>query len=174
MLQKVIIMSLFTFLLNACTFDDPNPPATVPKVDLERFMGDWYVISCIPTFLEKNIYNAVENYSLENDGTISVDFSFNKDSVDGERKSIKQKAFIHNEETNSEWRIQLFWPLKFPYLIIDLAEDYSWTVIAVPDRSHVWIMSRSLTIDSEVYSKILSNLKNDGFDLDKLEHITHQ
>jgi apolipoprotein D and lipocalin family protein len=29
-------------------------PAMVSHVDLQRFMGDWYVIGNIPTFVEKN------------------------------------------------------------------------------------------------------------------------
>ena len=41
-------------------------------------MGDWFVISVIPTFLEKDIYNAIESYSLNSDGTVSTEFSFNK------------------------------------------------------------------------------------------------
>ena len=32
---------------------------TVDYVDLERFMGDWYVIANIPTFIEKGAVNAV-------------------------------------------------------------------------------------------------------------------
>jgi apolipoprotein D and lipocalin family protein len=34
-----------------------KPLETVDYVDLQRFMGDWYVIANIPTFLEKNAYN---------------------------------------------------------------------------------------------------------------------
>jgi apolipoprotein D and lipocalin family protein len=34
------------------------------SVDLERFMGDWYVIANIPTFIEKGAHNAVEGYQM--------------------------------------------------------------------------------------------------------------
>ena len=37
-------------LLGACQ-GEAVPLAAVPHVDLERFMGDWYVIACIPTSL---------------------------------------------------------------------------------------------------------------------------
>ena len=40
-------------------------------VDLDRFMGEWYVIASIPTAIEKNIFNATETYRLDNDGTIN-------------------------------------------------------------------------------------------------------
>ena len=38
------------------------PIPVVAHVDLERFMGDWYVIANIPTFVEKGAHNAVESY----------------------------------------------------------------------------------------------------------------
>ena len=39
-------------------------------VDLDRFMGDWYVIANIPTAIETEAYNAIESYRLDDDGTI--------------------------------------------------------------------------------------------------------
>ena len=56
----------------------PNSMPVVDYVDLDRFMGDWYVIANIPTFLEKDAYNPLENYKLENDGTISTTFTLIK------------------------------------------------------------------------------------------------
>ena len=54
--------------LAACSTQPPMP--TVAKVDLPRFMGPWYVIATIPTFLEKDAWNAVETYELAADGAI--------------------------------------------------------------------------------------------------------
>ncbi|MGB5735066.1 MAG: lipocalin family protein, partial [Thiohalocapsa sp.] len=48
---------------------------TVAKVDLERFMGDWYVVANIPTFVEKGAHNPVESYALNPDGTIATTFT---------------------------------------------------------------------------------------------------
>ena len=39
-----------------------GPMPVVDYVDLDRFMGDWYVIATIPTFLEKDAFNPVETY----------------------------------------------------------------------------------------------------------------
>ena len=66
---------------------------TVDYVDLKRYMGDWYVIANIPTFIEKNSTNAVESYKLSNDGIIHTTFSFYKGSPEGEKKNISSKRF---------------------------------------------------------------------------------
>ena len=47
------------------------PLKTVAHVDLPRFMGDWYVIANIPTFIEKGAHNAMESYRLDEDGTLA-------------------------------------------------------------------------------------------------------
>lgn len=41
-------------------------------INIKRFMGNWYVIAHIPTFIEKEAYNGVESYRLAEDGTIST------------------------------------------------------------------------------------------------------
>ena len=49
-----------TCLLAACAGQGgarPIPP--VEQVDLDRFMGDWYVIASIPTAMERGAHNAV-------------------------------------------------------------------------------------------------------------------
>ena len=56
------------FLTGGCT-NMEKPLATVDHVDLPRFMGDWFVIAGIPTFVERNALAPIENYTLEPDGT---------------------------------------------------------------------------------------------------------
>ena len=44
---------------------------------------------------------------------------------------------------------------KMPFLIIDLDDDYSYTVIGIPSRKHVWIMSRDPIMNDETYEGFL-------------------
>jgi apolipoprotein D and lipocalin family protein len=151
------------------------PQTTVSKVEIPRFMGKWYVIANIPTILEKNAFGATETYIWNSEKKrIDVDFRFNKNSFDGPEKKIPQKAFIYNAETNSEWRVQPIWPLKFAYLIVDLAPDYSDTIIGVPNREHVWIMARSPKLSDSRYRELLSKVKGFGYDLEKLQKVPQQ
>ena len=117
--------TLLLLLMSSCSTSHRSPVKTVDYVDINRFMGKWYVIANIPTFIEKGAYNAIETYTWnDEEDRIDVDFKFNLDSFDGKEKSYPQKAFIYNKKTYAEWRIQPFWPLKFAYLITDLASDY--------------------------------------------------
>jgi apolipoprotein D and lipocalin family protein len=135
-------------------------------------MGPWYVIASIPTMFEKGAYNAVESYSWNaEEDRIDIDFSFRKDAFDGPIKKIPQTAKIYNRETNSEWRVRPFWPLSLAYLIVDLAPDYSDTIIGVPSRKYVWIMARSKTLPDERYRVLVEKIKALGYDITKLQKV---
>ncbi len=141
------------------------------KVDLERFMGSWYVIAHIPVFLEKDAYNAVESYQLAADGSIPTTFTFNKGSLDGPLKTMNPKGFVYNKETNAEWRMQFLWPFKAAYLITYLSDDYQSTIIGVPSRKYAWIMARTKTIPADKYAALVKELERQGYDLAKLRKV---
>ena len=147
---------------------------TVDFVDIERFMGDWYVIANIPTFIEKGATNAIESYRLGGKGVIETTFTFYQDSPDGEKKVYRPKGFIYNTKTNAEWRMQFIWPFKMPFLIIDLDDDYQYTVIGYPSRKYVWIMARESKLSDEVYYSILSDLAEIGYDISQVNKIPQQ
>lgn len=150
-----------------------KPIHTVKSVDLKRFMGDWYVIASIPTFIEKDAYNAVESYRLDEDGTVETTFSFNKGSLDGPIKEYTPRGFIKDKKSNAVWGMQFVWPFKAEYRIIYLAEDYSQTVIGRSKRDYVWIMAREPSIPDEDYEKILKFLRDQDYKLDDLRKVPH-
>jgi apolipoprotein D and lipocalin family protein len=171
MFKTFALLTLLSTLLLACASTSKLPPQpTVAHVDIPRFMGKWYVIASIPTSFEKNAHNATETYTWnEKEQRIDVDFRFLKESFKGEEKKIPQKGFIYNQQTKAEWRIQPFWPLKFAYLIVGLADDYSDTIIGVPDRGNVWIMARAPSIAPARYDALVAQVKAFGYDVTKLK-----
>ena len=144
---------------------------TVTYVDIERFMGDWYVIANIPTFIEKGATNAIESYKLGSNGVIETTFTFFKDSPNGEKKTYRPTGFIKDIETNAEWRMQFLWPFKMPFLIIDLDEEYTYTVIGIPSRKYVWIMARDSGMNDKLYDGILSRLSEIGYDVSLIQKV---
>jgi apolipoprotein D and lipocalin family protein len=143
------------------------------QVDLPRFMGDWYVIAHIPTFIETQAYNAIERYRLDPDGSIATTFIFNKGSLTGPLKTYRPRGFIHNRETNAEWRMQFIWPLRLAYLILHVDERYETTIIGVPNRNYAWIMARTPTLPPETYDALVRILSETGHDLSKLRRVPH-
>ena len=163
-----LIISALLFL-TACSSHPPMK--TVDYVDIPKFMGDWYVIASIPTFIEKGAHNAVERYDLDDDGTIATTFTFYKDGFDGKFKKMQPRGFIKDKETNALWGMQFIWPIKADYRIVYLDEDYQNTIIARKQRDYVWIMSRKPEMDDELYEKLKKFIESLGYDISKLEKV---
>ena len=110
--QRTLLLLVLTALaLSACATRQPEMQ-TVAKVDIERFMGRWYVIANIPTFLEKGAHNAVETYTLDSDGSIATNFTYRKDSFEGKLKEYNPRGFIRDTESNALWGMRFVWPFK--------------------------------------------------------------
>jgi apolipoprotein D and lipocalin family protein len=160
-------------MLGACASDMPEME-TVDYVDLDRFMGDWYVIANIPTFIEKGAHNAVESYSMNDDGSIATRFTFRKDSFDGEKEVHNPRGFVTDTESNAIWGMRFVWPIKADYRIIYLDDDYSITVIGRNKRDFVWIMARSPEIPAQVYDELVEFIVSVGYDASELRRVPQQ
>ena len=137
-------------------------------------MGDWYVIACIPTFIETEAYNAIESYQLEKDGSINTTFVFRKGGFDGPKKRYNPRGFVVENTGNSVWGMQFIWPFKSEYIIAYLDQDYNNTIIARNDRDYVWIMARTPTINDSLYQELTKKVDNLGYDVRKLRKVPHQ
>lgn len=146
------------------------PVPMVAKVDLARYMGDWYVIANIPTTYEEGAHNALETYHLNPDGTIGTLFTCRKGGFDGPLKVMKPKGFIR-DETNAIWWMQFFWPLKAEYIISYLSPDYSQTIVARTKRDYVWILARTPSISDADYDRLVEKVAEIGYDTSKLEKV---
>ena len=168
-IHRAILLALILILTSGC--QTMKPIHTVEHVDLNRFMGDWYVIANIPTFIEKDAYNAIESYRLDDDGTVATTFRFNKGSLDGPLKEYHPRGFIRDKKSNAVWGMQFIWPFKAEYRIIFLSDDYSKTVLGRSKRDYVWIMAREPAISDQEYDAILGFLQEQGYDIKKLQKV---
>ncbi len=158
-------------LLAACANTAPlRPVTTLSQVELQRFMGDWYVIASIPTFLEKGAHNAVESYRLDTDGSIATTFRFNAGSFDGPVKQFNPRGFVL-DASNARWGMRFVWPFKADYRISWLSDDYRLTVIGREARDYVWIMARTPHISEVDYQRVVEFVASEGYDMSKLQRV---
>jgi apolipoprotein D and lipocalin family protein len=169
---------MHTSLLIACGLlgsllgcSSPPPIQTASQVNLERFMGDWYVIANIPTFIETEAFNAVESYRLNDDGTITTTFTFRQGGFEGEQKIYRPTGFVVDQESNAVWDMQFLWPFKADYRIVFVNPDYSQTIIGRLKRDYVWIMARTPRLPEEDYQHLLKIIAEQGYDLSKIQRV---
>ena len=167
-LSHIFLLSILT---GAVGCSSPSPIQTASYVDLDRFMGDWYVIANIPTFIEKNAFNAVESYRLNDDGTVATTFRFREGSFKGEEKTYRPTGFIVDNRSNAVWGMQFLWPIKSDYRIVFVAEDYSQTIIGRNQRDYLWIMARTPQIPNEDYQLLLNKASELGYDISDIQKV---
>jgi len=149
----------------------PAPIRTAERVDLSRFMGDWYVIANIPTFIEQGAHNAVESYRLNDDGSIATTFTFRQGGFDGEQKTYRPTGYVLDRKSNAVWNMQFLWPFTAEYRIVHVDEAYSRTIIGRSKRDYVWIMARSPHLSDEEYAQLLEIVKAAGYDPGTIQRV---
>jgi len=161
---------LALLLLGGCGARGPAPLRGMQQeIDLQRFMGPWYVIAHIPIHFpplasEKDAHNAIESYALEPDGAIATTYTFRQGSFDGPERRMTPRARVANAPLNSEWKMRFFWFLPAgDYLILDLDDAYEHTIVGVPDRSNVWIMARTPNPPAATYAELIDRAVAMGF-----------
>lgn len=160
-------------LLSGCASRLP-PLRTVEQLDLNRYMGKWYVIACIPTFIETEAYNAVETYRLEPDGTIDTVFTFNQGGLDGPPKRYNPRGFVRDPVHQSTWGMQFVWPFKTEFLVTHVDPGYTRTVVGRNRRDYVWIMARTPEMPATDYDQLVRELAAQGYDVTKLRRVPHR
>jgi apolipoprotein D and lipocalin family protein len=172
--KKYKAVYFITFFLFAGCTTTMKPIPLVANVDLPKFMGDWYVIAAIPTIIEKEVYNGIENYKLNDDGTIATTFTFYKGSFDGPYKKYEPKGFVVKDSGNALWGMQFVWPIKAEYRISYLDNQYQRVIISRNARDYVWIMARNPQISDSDYKDMVNLVADYGYDISKLRKVPQQ
>ena len=162
-------MPVVLLVLAACS--SPPPIRTAAAVDLERFMGDWYVIANIPTFIETNAYNAMESYRLAGDGTVATTFSFREGGFEGARKTYHPTGYVIDKQSNAVWAMQFIWPIKSDYRIIYVDDAYDQTIIGRIERDYVWLMARTPQLSEVDYQRFLRLIAEEGYDVSRVRKV---
>ena len=143
----------------------------LPVVDLERFMGPWYVLANIPTFIEKGAHNAIETYRIDTDGSIDTTFTFRKDAFDGPEKRYNPRGFVVPGTNNAIWGMRFIWPVKAEYVIAWVNPEHTETIIARSSLDYVWVMARTPTIAPERYEALLEKVRALGYDMSQVQKV---
>lgn len=174
-----IILLLLLFLIMSATglFGQGKPTElkTVNSVNIERYLGRWYEIAKYPNRFQKScVGNTTADYVLKSNGRIEVTNQCTK--KDGKINRGVGEAKVVDKRTNAKLRVRFaprflsFLPFIWgDYWIVELAEDYSYSVVAEPGRDYFWILARKPEIDDKTYQAILRRAEAMGFKPSRVE-----
>ena len=170
MLKK--LLALLVMLVPGCV-SLPEGITPVAEFDVQRYLGQWYEIARLDHSFERGLEKVSADYSLRNDGGINV---INR-GYDPAKKGWKEatgRAYFVGEPTVGRLKVSFFGPFYGGYNIIALdRQGYSYSMVCGPDRSYLWILSRTPEMEAGLLSGLVNQAKDLGFDTSSLIYVKH-
>ncbi len=169
--MKKICLLLLAVITGCVTI--PKGLAPVDAFDLPRYLGTWYEIARLDHSFERGLTRVTAEYSLSKDGSVRV---INRGYLAKEKKWKEARGrahFVHRPDQGF-LKVSFFGPFYGSYIILELdAEKYSWALVCGPDRSYLWILSRTPRMDPVILDRLIARAAADGFDTRALIVVDH-
>ena len=174
---SVMLLSLALPLIPAHAQEAAPTATTVEEgiaegpIDLQRFMGRWYVIGRVPNFVERGHVASVNTYTLRDDNKVAIHYQFREGFAEPEEQ-IDIRAKVDEDSGNRRWRTWFYRVVPTHTRILEVAPDYSWALIGYPGREMAWIFAREPDMDNATYRQLATRLR-DKYDVntDKLKRV---
>ena len=166
-----LFVRIFLFLaLGLTSMNNLHATESSLPIELDRYMGRWYVIANIPYFPERGKVATYDEYILRTDGRIDNIFGFKK-SFGKKEKQWKALATVKPDTGNRKWTIKFFGMLNADYEILEIAPDYSWVLLGHPKREMAWVMARSAKMDDPQYEVLVKKFEKYDYKIPAISSI---
>lgn len=173
--MKKIILILFLFFITGCSaVSVPDGVNTVTDFELNRYLGKWYEIARLDHSFERGLEKVSAEYQLREDGGVRViNRGFNVSKSKWEE--IEGKAYFTGDSKKGELKVSFFGPFYGSYNIMDLDKTgYTYALVCGPDRSYLWILSRTPDPDKKIIERLVQKAAVSGFNTAGLIFVDHK
>ena len=168
---KCILLPL-VFLLSGCT-GVPDGVTPVSDFDLDRYLGKWYEVARLDHSFERGLSHVTATYSKREDGGVKV-INRGYDSKNEKWKQAEGKAYPVAEPTDGRLKVSFFGPFYGGYNIIALdSKNYRYSLVSGPNRSYLWILSRTPQMEPGLLGRLVELAARLGFDTRRLIYVDH-
>lgn len=163
-----LLLPVLAIILLGCASGAPDGVKPVTGFELQRYLGTWYEVARLDHRFERGLSEVTANYSLRDDGGVAV-VNRGKDDDSGEWEEAEGKAYFVGDSSVGQLKVSFFGPFYGGYNIIELdKQDYQYSLVAGPDRSYLWLLSRTPQLAPDVQDRLLGFAESLGFPVDEL------
>jgi len=149
-------------------------PENVTPVDnfrLDRYLGKWYEIARLDHSFERGLSRVTAEYTLRDDGGVKVlNRGYNEEKK--EWKDAEGKAYFVERPDRGYLKVSFFGPFYGSYIIMELdKENYQYSLVCGPDKSYLWILSRTPELPQQIRTMLIAKASQLGFDTAKLINV---
>jgi apolipoprotein D and lipocalin family protein len=162
-----LLLLLALALLGACT-SVPEGVQPVTGFDAERYLGRWYEIARLDHRFERGLSRVTAEYTRRDDGSIAV---VNRGWSDAEQrwKQAEGTARFVGSPDVGHLKVSFFGPFYGSYVVFELdRQDYRYALVSGPDKSYLWLLARSPTLDAATRDRLVARAAAAGFDTSQL------
>jgi apolipoprotein D and lipocalin family protein len=145
----------------------PENIKPVSGFKLDKYLGKWYEIARLDHSFERGLTNVTAEYTLRDDGGINV-LNRGYNAADSTWSSAEGRAYFVEEPDEGYLKVSFFRPFYGSYVIFELDEDYQYSFVCGPDKSYLWLLSRSKNIKDDLKNKFMKMTKSLGFATEEL------
>ena len=150
--------------------DIPKGATAVTPFDANRYMGLWNEIARLPSWIEKDLNQLTEDYSLNPDGTMKV-VTRAWNTKNHEWVTAEGKIKFAGDESVGKLKVSYFAPVYFAYNVLDIDADYKYALVSTSNLDYLWLLSREADIPTKIKKRFLTKALEIGFDIAKLEWV---
>lgn len=150
-----------------CSITPPDNVKVVKNFELNRYLGNWYEIARLDHVFESGLEQVTANYSLRDDGGVKViNRGFNP--TKNKWQQSEGKGYFTGSTSTAALKVSFFGPFYGGYNVIELGKDYQYALVCGPDKSYLWILSRTPQLEPGVKQQLLETAQRYGFNTSKL------
>lgn len=163
--MRYLIIGLVLLLTGCVSIPEGIEP--VKDFQAERYLGKWYEIARLDHSFERGMQQVTAEYSLREDGGINV---LNRGFIESQQewKEAQGKAYFVEDQHTGYLKVSFFGPFYGAYIIFALDDDYQYSLVTGPDKSYLWLLSRSPRLPPEQQARLVQQMTELGFATEQL------
>jgi len=164
---KPLLLTIFFFCFGCSTH---LPLQTVNYIDPDSFAGEWYIISNIPYFAERNKVDSKTTYLKIGPNQYQDIFESRDGSFDQDMDKLVGKVKSLNKQ-NTQWQSTFYWVMRFKFEILEVDDNYQLMLLGHRSRDYGWVMARDKKVTDEDYAQAMQTFQDNGYDTSKFSKV---
>ena len=146
------------------------------SIDMDQFDGRWFEIARSPNDAQKDCRRAQIDFTPQDRANRYSILVTCTRRADGGVETLRANARVTAPGTNVRFRFTLTGLLGVGglagqnYRVWDHAGDYSWAIMALPDRSDWWVWHRSQSPSAAERTRLIARARALGLDTGEVVH----
>lgn len=146
------------------------------SIDMDQFDGRWFEIARSPNDAQKDCRRAQIDFTPQDRANRYSILVTCTRRADGGVETLRANARVTDPGTNVRFRFTLTGLLGVGglagqnYRVWDHAGDYSWAIMALPDRSDWWVWHRSQSPSAAERTRLIARARALGLDTGEVVH----